>query len=200
MISHHLKASDRKATPWRNGGGVTREVMAFPPGAGLAGFDWRLSIAEVASDGPFSVFPGVDRTMGLLTGAGLRLTVGDAPPVDVTPDDPPIQFSGDVATAGTLIDGPISDFNLMIRRGVVDARMSRVVARARDELQTGGAALLLATSGAEWVAAGDFAGPLAPLDALLVTEAARWTLRATEGAVFWLVAFAALVIPDQRVV
>jgi len=72
-----LKASDRKPQPWKNGGGTTREVCAFPPGATLDGFDWRLSMATVAKDGPFSAFPGIDRVLIVLAGGGLDLTLPD---------------------------------------------------------------------------------------------------------------------------
>ena len=58
--------------PWKNGGGSTDEIATYPRGAGLDAFDWRVSIAHVASDGPFSRFPGVERTITLLEGAGMR--------------------------------------------------------------------------------------------------------------------------------
>ncbi len=58
-------AAGRVERPWKNGGGMTADVAASPPGAGMDGFDWRVSIARVEADGPFSVFPGVDRTMAL---------------------------------------------------------------------------------------------------------------------------------------
>jgi len=44
-----LKAADRAAIPWKNGGGVTRDVIVSPAGATLENFDWRISIAEIAS-------------------------------------------------------------------------------------------------------------------------------------------------------
>ena len=59
--------------PWKNGGGTTAEIAAFPDGAGFNAFDWRISLAEVASDGPFSAFPGIDRTLMLVEGARLAL-------------------------------------------------------------------------------------------------------------------------------
>ena len=71
--AERLALSSLPATPWKNGGGTTREIAAFPPGAGLDDFGWRLSVAEVERDGPFSVFSGVDRTIVLLDGAGMRL-------------------------------------------------------------------------------------------------------------------------------
>ena len=59
--------------PWKNGKGATLELAIAPPGAGLDDFDWRISSARVEGAGPFSHFPGIDRSLGLLSGAGLRL-------------------------------------------------------------------------------------------------------------------------------
>ncbi len=67
------RAHDHKRMPWKNGGGETVEIAVFPPGAGVDDFDWRISMATVASDGPFSIFPGIDRTLSILDGAGLSL-------------------------------------------------------------------------------------------------------------------------------
>ena len=61
---------------WKNGGGVTREIVASPEGAPLDAFDWRVSLADVSADGPFSSFPGVDRTLTVVEGAGMDLMVG----------------------------------------------------------------------------------------------------------------------------
>ncbi|HEY3949962.1 HutD family protein, partial [Phenylobacterium sp.] len=49
-----LRAADRAPQPWKNGGGLTWPVAVSPEGAGLDGFDWRLSLALVESGGPFS--------------------------------------------------------------------------------------------------------------------------------------------------
>jgi environmental stress-induced protein Ves len=101
---------------WKNGAGLTREI-AFG-GASAADFDWRLSIAEVARDAPFSAFPGVDRCITLLTGTGMRLHSHDAR-VDhaLTTLFAPFRFPGDVALDATLVDGACSDLNVMTRRG-----------------------------------------------------------------------------------
>lgn len=53
-----IRAEQLVASPWKNGGGVTREIAAQPPGASLDGFAWRVSVADVAQPGPFSRFPG----------------------------------------------------------------------------------------------------------------------------------------------
>ena len=86
-----LPAADRVPVPWKNGGGVTREVAAFPDGAGFDDFLWRISMAEVRADGPFSVFPGVDRVLAVLEGR-LRLAVEGLAPIEVGPDSPPAIF------------------------------------------------------------------------------------------------------------
>ena len=102
--------------PWKNGGGETSEIAVSPDGSELDAFDWRVSMARVATDGPFSTFPGVDRTLTVLEGSGLRLKVGDDAAVDLTPDSPPLSFPADVHTAARLLDGPVLDLNVMTRR------------------------------------------------------------------------------------
>lgn len=102
-------------TPWKNGGGSTREITSWPPGAGLDGFDWRVSIARIAASGPFSQFAGVDRIITLLDGDGVRLQAPDLDHRLATPLAP-FAFSGDAAVACTLLGGPSSDFNVMTRR------------------------------------------------------------------------------------
>lgn len=107
---------------WRNGGGVTRELLAWP-----SPLDWRvrMSVAEVAANGPFSSFPGVRRWFAVLAGKGVRLTVGDEPH-DLTTHSVPFEFDGGTAAHCELLDGPTRDFNLMLRQG--QARVERVAA------------------------------------------------------------------------
>jgi environmental stress-induced protein Ves len=117
MTRHHvLSPADYRRMPWKNGGGRTTEIASGPAGAAIDAFDWRVSIAEVAKDGPFSVFAGIDRTIVLLAGAGMRLDGGGHAVVLRTPFEP-YAFSGDQAIDCTLVDGPVRDFNLMLRRG-----------------------------------------------------------------------------------
>ncbi|CAB3752768.1 Protein Ves [Paraburkholderia solisilvae] len=68
-----IRAADLLAAPWKNGGGVTREIAAYPHAAGYDTFIWRVSLADVEQAGPFSRFAGVDRTLVLLSGAGMLL-------------------------------------------------------------------------------------------------------------------------------
>lgn len=104
--------------PWKNGGGTTQEIASWPQGAGLDSFGWRVSIATIAADGPFSVFPGIDRSIMLLEGDGVRLFTHDGR-IHRRLDTPhrPFAFSGDEAIDCALLGGASADFNVMTRRG-----------------------------------------------------------------------------------
>jgi uncharacterized protein len=65
-----LRAENYRRMPWKNGGGLTAEIAVSPESAGLDDFDWRVSMARVEAGGPFSLFPGVDRTLSILEGEG----------------------------------------------------------------------------------------------------------------------------------
>ena len=145
--------------PWKNGAGLTREI-AF--GGASADFDWRLSVAEVERDAPFSAFSGIDRCITLLRGAGMRLRALDGS-VDHALTTPlaPFAFPGDVALAATLAGGPSSDFNVMTRRGRWRGEVS--VQHSAAELPDADATLLLCCDGAWRI--GD--ETLAPQQALL---------------------------------
>jgi environmental stress-induced protein Ves len=119
-----LYARDRVVSPWKNGGGTTTEVAAFPPGASLENFGWRVSIAQVARGGPFSQFPGIDRTLAMLDGR-MALTIAGRGIFELSADTPPVAFPGDVATGAALVAGPVTDLNVMTRRGAFTARMTR---------------------------------------------------------------------------
>jgi environmental stress-induced protein Ves len=120
-----LRAADRAASPWKNGGGVTREIAASPAGAGLDDFAWRISLADVGEGGPFSVFAGIDRVITVVEGAGMELTV-DGRSELMTGRGRPFAFPGDADTSCRLLDGPIRDFNVMTRRGRVAAEVEIV--------------------------------------------------------------------------
>lgn len=98
---------------WRNGGGRTREMLAWPSAE-----DWtlRISLADIDADGPFSAFPGAVRWFAVVEGAGVALAFGDAERVLVVGDDP-LRFDAAQAPACRLLDGPTRDLNLMFRHG-----------------------------------------------------------------------------------
>lgn len=106
-----LAPDDYLVMPWKNGGGTTREILAHP--SDTENFDWRLSIADIQVDGPFSPFPGYARTIMLLEGDGMRLQIGDTPAVTVREKFRALDFDGSSATYCTLTGGPIRDFNIM---------------------------------------------------------------------------------------
>ena len=108
-----LRAADRVAVPWKNGGGVTREVMVWPPDAGFDDFDWRVSIALVRDAGPFSRFERVERVLAVLDGH-MRLEF-EGRTVELDKQSAPLAFSGDESCHGTPLGGPVTDLNLMTR-------------------------------------------------------------------------------------
>jgi len=112
-----IRASDIRAMPWKNGGGMTSEIAIYPEDSQVAGsFLWRASIADVNADGPFSRFPGYDRHIMLIAGGGMTLDLGERGLVDVGERFQPRFFSGDWEVFGRLRAGPVRDFNLMVRR------------------------------------------------------------------------------------
>ncbi|MDG4877429.1 HutD family protein [Mesorhizobium sp. WSM4935] len=120
-----LRAADYRVMPWKNGGGTTTEIAVSPDGAGLDDFDWRVSMARVETGGPFSSFAGIDRTLSVLEGDGVVLDIAGEPPARLTSASAPLAFPGDVPTSAALIGGPITDLNIMTRRG----RMAHEVER-----------------------------------------------------------------------
>ena len=119
-----LRAADRRAVPWKNGGGLTREVAAHPPQSGLGNFDWRVSLAGVRRGGPFSSFPGIDRHMAVISGR-LELSIPGRGPPSLSSDTAPLSFPGEVAVYGEPHAEPATDPNVMRRRGRFTARLTR---------------------------------------------------------------------------
>lgn len=174
-----LRAADRLATPWRNGGGVTREVAAWPPGAGLDAFDWRVSLADVATDGPFSAFPGVDRVLTVIAGDGLVLEI-DGRTTRLEPGAP-LAFPGEAVVMARLTAGPIRDLNVMVRRGAWRATVEPW--RGGCIVATDGPVLVVLLEDAEDFAALDGVfinfGETATLDLPAETRALTIALRST---------------------
>jgi uncharacterized protein len=136
IVWSSIQLVDAPAVPWKNGGGVTRELLAYPSAS-----NWtvRISVAHIEQDGPFSVFEGVTRWFAVLSGAGVQLEISpkfSAPVgvdsniklatkfVELSTDSPPLEFNGADQTYCNLIDGPTTDFNLMTTQS--SARLERV--------------------------------------------------------------------------
>ena len=119
-LSRVIPANEYRRERWRNGAGWTREIVAEPDGGE---WHWRLSIAEIEHDAPFSRFDGVDREIVLLSGNGVRLRFDDGAVHALEPPHGRLRFAGEAGVHGELIDGPTQDFNLMWRRDRVDAQL-----------------------------------------------------------------------------
>ncbi|HKS54305.1 MAG TPA: HutD family protein [Steroidobacteraceae bacterium] len=117
-----LRNGDYPSRPWKNGGGTTRDIIVSPPGASLDEFDWRLSLAQVDRDGPFSRFDGVDRTLVLLSGEMLLQEPDRC--IGLIRGEP-VEFPGERTIEAALNGGSTLDFNVMTRRG----RMQHTVRR-----------------------------------------------------------------------
>ena len=162
-----LRAAEYRSMPWKNGGGVTTEIVVSPAGAGLDDFDWRVSMARVEGSGPFSQFAGIDRTLAVLEGEGIVLDIAGRPPISVTRATDPLSFPADVSTAAALIGGPITDLNVMTRRSRMTHSVERLVISAPVEIRTeAGTTLVLCLNGEVIVPAAEPVR-LGPLDTLL---------------------------------
>jgi environmental stress-induced protein Ves len=156
------------AVPWKNGGGTTREIVCRPAGADLDAFEWRASVATIAADGAFSAFPGVDRSITLLQGGGVRLRDADDAGFEHRLDVrcAPFAFDGGRALQATLLAGESLDFNVMIRRGRCRADVR--VARQETTIQPQARGLVHVAAGA-WT----------------ISSAAAFTERFDEGQGLW---------------
>jgi environmental stress-induced protein Ves len=111
-MMHHLTRDGYLQMPWANGRGTTVEILRHDDAKGMV---WRLSMATVAENGPFSRFPGIERNLTVIDGPGFDLS-GDAK----LRADPfqPVTFSGDLALAARNVTGTAVDFNVMTRRSL----------------------------------------------------------------------------------
>ena len=184
-----LRAAARRAVPWKNGGGLTREVAVHPPGSDLGNFDWRLSLAEVRAGGPFSTFPGIDRHLAVISGR-LRLSVAGEDAVLLTPDSRSCEFPGDVPAAAEPLESPVFDLNLMTRRGRFVGRLRRGSAERGTVLRLGSDTSLLLALSPCTVRAASWSGELGALDAVRLAarrEAPAALAIETAAADYWLI-------------
>jgi uncharacterized protein len=110
-----VRLADCPEQPWRNGGGRTRELLAWPS---AAAWQVRVSVASIEADGPFSPYPGIDRWFAVLSGVGVVLALPQGA-ITLGPGSAAIAFAGEAVPACRLIDGPTQDLNLMLRRGAL---------------------------------------------------------------------------------
>ena len=125
-----IRPAEHRAMPWKNGGGVTTEIYASPSSGA---FDWRVSIATVNVDGPFSTFTGYERHIMTLSGEGMSLDIEGHGKFNLEPLQP-FSFSGDAQVQGSLLQGAVLDFNLMVRRDFGSGTLSVTECKAGDKL------------------------------------------------------------------
>lgn len=167
-LLHLVRSADQKRMPWKNGGGLTTEVAVYPPDASLDDFEWRVSVAHVATDGPFSKFPDIDRTLTVLEGSGLILTVDRDAPVQLTMQSAPFAFAADRAASARLIDGPVIDLNVMSRRTTWRHKVERIdVAEQRTLAPTSTLWVVFCHSGSVQVSTVSDSHRILPRDAVV---------------------------------
>ena len=138
-MSNIITKSNYKRSTWKNGLGFTDEIAIYPPEANLSqgNFLWRLSSARIEKASPFSLFPNHDRMLVILKGAGVRLIhtfeeggnddIAEIPALEL------YEFPGDVPSRCELLDGPVTDFSIFLRRGEVEPMVQIQELQADEE-------------------------------------------------------------------
>ncbi|MEN8619205.1 HutD/Ves family protein [Shewanella baltica] len=143
-----IRYQDCPSTPWKNGGGSTKQLLISPATAELTEFDYRISIASISSNGPFSLFNGIDRQLVILEGDGVQLCIdshegekqindlgaeeriqGDTDTTEykqLTAIDSAFCFAGEISITSQLLGSDVIDFNVMTKRGVFKAHTQRL--------------------------------------------------------------------------
>jgi uncharacterized protein len=129
-----LRESSYRAVPWKNGGGVTREILREPPQG--SEFDWRLSLATIDSPGPFSEFDGYHRTLVLVRGAGVELNFAQHGTSRLTAAGQLVSFDGAWPASCTLLDGPSTDLNLIVSKERAQSASRAVQVTGSEAIQT----------------------------------------------------------------
>lgn len=136
-----IAANQARRVRWKNDGGWTTELARDPPEG--ESFHWRVSIAEIEQDGPFSAFPGIDRELLLLDGSGIELDIDDAAPLRLAQRFERVRFAGEARVRCRLLAGPTRDFNVMVDRSRLHAETL-----ARPLV---GSMLIFAEPGTQWL-------------------------------------------------
>lgn len=184
-----LDPATARAMPWKNGGGSTVELAISPVGAGLEDFAWRISTAQVAVDGAFSSFPGIDRSLAVLAGNGVCLQRADGQREMLLSGGAIAVFGGEEAISAQLLDGPITDLNLMTRRGVWKHELQLLEWQGEQALQNDAEILLLWNAAPEalhyQLPAGDQQVLAAHSGVLLENEQGRLTLESDQPSLLY---------------
>ena len=182
---HAVRLDEVPHQPWRNGGGSTQELLAWPAPA-----DWllRISVARIESSGPFSAYPGVERWFAVIGGEGVVLRFSQRRALLSAGSDP-LRFDGAAAPQCELLDGPTQDLNLMVRSDAGRGGMA-LVAAGEDWLSTASLRAVY-TAEAATLHVDEADAVELPAGTLAWSEHAadqRWRLQARNGAAraWWL--------------
>jgi uncharacterized protein len=176
MMLRIIRKAQYRTMPWKNGGGTATDIIAFPEGAGYDAFEWRLSGAHVGRDGPFSIFPEIDRTMAILDGEALALHGVPGGSVTLTTLSMPFAFPGDIPVTATLPAGPVDNLNMMSHRGQFQHSMRRITASGMLTPRDGATLLLFLESGCTELIAGEETAVLEPQDTAITRQPVSITL------------------------
>ena len=185
-MSKLIQYASLHATPWKNGGGSTTEIAIAPTGATFDNFDWRISLATISQSGPFSVFPGIDRTLTLVSGPCVVLDVGNERQVALSEREPVVAFPGEIAVSATVSEGPTTDFNVMTRRARCSHQLERRVVRdfSKLERRSPTTIVFLAEGESLTMISADERVAMVRYDALVLNTEDVWTLEASSATVF----------------
>ncbi len=167
-----IRQSEFKSTPWKNGGGITREALRVPASGDF--FRWRVSVAHIDRSGPFSDFAAYNRIMVLLRGGGVALRFSNGEQSVLREVGDVAQFDGALATQCELLGGPCVDLNLMVDKALsgVHAQVQRLqqpiaLPAAKDRVT-----VIFPIGGALVVHAGAAAATLEPWDLAVMPHSA----------------------------
>lgn len=185
MAIRLLPTSGHVTERWKNGHGLTDEICLLPAGATRDAFDLRISRATLSGAGLFSAFPGVQRTITLIEGAGLALDFGNRL-VRLRPWQS-YTFDSGLTPVGRPQDGPVRVVNVMGARSAWQLSPALSVCEVMELAPVrGGLAVVFALKGATRLS--DGGNPLSMLEGDCALVGGRTRLAPEDGS-------AALVVP-----
>ena len=179
-----IQYASLRSAPWKNGGGSTTEIAVSPAGAGLDEFDWRVSLATISQSGPFSSFPGIDRSLALVDGDGVLLDFGDERFV-LSPSEPLIEFAGEATVHATVSGQQTTDFNVMTRRGTCRHRLAPCTVKGKESLKRRSGTTLLFLAEGEGLTLSSARERIAMVryDTVVMEAEEDWTMEAQQATV-----------------
>ena len=170
------RVGEHRRERWANGQGATAVIARAPDDDQWV---WRLSLADVTTNGPFSTLPGIDRFIAVASGAGMQLEVEGVTPVALDASTPAFAFDGAALTHCRLLDGPVVDINLMVRRGAAVGELVVVEPTGTRHIDPGASCVALVVLAGTVEVAGE---QLRRFEAVLADEGSLPTVHAAADA------------------